>query len=212
MRNIKLAQGLGAWVPFWHVGRGGVIGSALALWLMDLNASRLKYLPLMPLTQGTGRRNALWEWKVGLKLITLISQKDSKRWEYRMGKFGAWWEEEDAGGCMGEKPGVWWLILGGRLGAETLVVVFERVQPCVQARARACVCVCVCSGGPSGEEEGRITEVQGRGGQQARRKARERKDCRSHRTCDASGSQGGCGKGGGLESGTGGKWALVSRL
>ena len=79
-------------------------------------------------------------------------------------------------------------------------------------RARACVCVCVCSGGPSGEEEGRITEVQGRGGQQARRKSRERKDCRSHRTCDASGSQGGCGKGGGLESGTGGKWALVSRL
>lgn len=26
------------------------------------------------------------------------------------------------------------------------------------------------------------------------------------------GSQGGCGKGGGLGSGTGGKWALVSRL
>ena len=26
------------------------------------------------------------------------------------------------------------------------------------------------------------------------------------------GLQGGCGKGGGLESGTGGKWALVSRL
>ena len=34
-------------------------GSALALWLVDLNASRLKCLPLMPLTQGTGRRNAL---------------------------------------------------------------------------------------------------------------------------------------------------------
>lgn len=38
---------------------GGVIGRALALFLVDLNASHLKRLPLMPLTQGTDRRNAL---------------------------------------------------------------------------------------------------------------------------------------------------------
>lgn len=120
-----------------------------------------------------------WEWQVEMKLITLVSQKDSKRWEYRMGKFGARWEEEDAGGCLGEKPGVWWLILGGRLGGVTSVVVFESIQPCVQVH--------VCSGGPQGEEEGRITEVRGRGGQQARRKSRERKDHRSHRSCDACG-------------------------
>lgn len=40
-------------------GMGGVIGRALALFLVDLNASHLKRLPLMPLTQGTDRRNAL---------------------------------------------------------------------------------------------------------------------------------------------------------
>ena len=44
------------WGVEWH---GGVIGRALALWLVDLNASPLKRLPLMPLTQGTDRRNAL---------------------------------------------------------------------------------------------------------------------------------------------------------
>lgn len=70
------------------------------------------------------------------------------------------------------------------MGVETSVVVFKRVQPCVQVH------VCVCSGRSPGEEEGRITEVQGRGGQSARRKARERRDCRSHRTCDACGFAG----------------------
>lgn len=114
--------------------------------LVDLNASHLKRLPLMPLTQGTDRRNALLRVEGKLKLITLGGKKDQ-----RGGNIG--WASLEPDGRKRRLVGAWERSQGlmahpGRsLGCRNFSGgPLKEFSPCVQ------VYVCVCSGRSPGEE------------------------------------------------------------